>query len=276
MSELGQTERRLLRAIHSADQPTAEDRARIRAGVAARIGIASGAAAAIAAVASSANGLNAAAGMTSAVAGGAGVGSATTFAGLIGGSWKIGVVAVALASTAGGTAWMLARAPNVEDSERIVRLPVERAVGERPAPALGAAKSVPAMRDTGMSSVERGEVSQRTRERERSQVPARSGSGASSPPGKSSDLEAELQLLGEAQRALKDGNSAQALTVLEQHAVEHPNGALSKERAAVRAVALCTSGRMAEGARDARRFLAENPKSPMAIRVRGACFSRNK
>ena len=110
--------------------------------------------------------------------------------------------------------------------------------------------------------------------------PPRNRTRSADPPAsaerKPDELESELALLENAQQALKQGDSERALAALNQHASEHPGGALASERAGIRAVALCESGKTAEGKREARRFLSRNPKSPLAVRVRAACLGAKK
>lgn len=100
------------------------------------------------------------------------------------------------------------------------------------------------------------------------------GSTVAAPPasaGRRPDVEAELVLLGSAQRALSSGDAARALELTEQHARAFPSGTLAEERRATRIVALCALGRHSEGRHEAREFLARSGNSPLAERVRTAC-----
>lgn len=86
------------------------------------------------------------------------------------------------------------------------------------------------------------------------------------------DLSAELELLKRAQEALTSGNAVAAISLLDQHAKQFPASRLAHERRATRIFALCALGdRAADGRTQARAFLADFPKSPLARRVRSAC-----
>jgi hypothetical protein len=85
------------------------------------------------------------------------------------------------------------------------------------------------------------------------------------------DLDAELRLISAAQDALRRGDAAAALATLEQHRLQHPSGALTLEREALRAEALCRSGRVGEGKSLAARFAAQHPDSPLVHRLSTAC-----
>lgn len=89
--------------------------------------------------------------------------------------------------------------------------------------------------------------------------------------GSATEPGAELALIAAMQAALRAGNSAQALSLAEQHAQRFSRGELVQEREGVRAVARCRlaspSGRAALGAA----FLGRYPGSPYAARVRDAC-----
>lgn len=87
------------------------------------------------------------------------------------------------------------------------------------------------------------------------------------------DIEAELALLSQAQRALAAHRPDAALEALAKHGRLFPHGALQVERSGLRAVASCEAGSKS-GTQLANRFLAANPGSPLAARVRAACLSR--
>ncbi len=77
-----------------------------------------------------------------------------------------------------------------------------------------------------------------------------------------------------ATRALREGRPDDALGLLDEGGVAAPGRALTEERAAARAIALCDLGRSAEGRAAAESFAARFPRSPLAPRVRGACADR--
>ncbi len=81
----------------------------------------------------------------------------------------------------------------------------------------------------------------------------------------------ELALIQRATRALHRRAPARALGVLGEHARRFPSGVLAEERRALRVLSLCELGRTSEGVRERDRFLARHPRSPLAERVRAAC-----
>jgi hypothetical protein len=84
-------------------------------------------------------------------------------------------------------------------------------------------------------------------------------------------LQTEIQLLSSAQAALRDGGHDRALASLAEHAARFPNGALALERDAVRAIALCSSGRMNIGRSAATELAPRIAGSPLAARLERAC-----
>jgi hypothetical protein len=81
----------------------------------------------------------------------------------------------------------------------------------------------------------------------------------------------EAALLHAARGALAGGDAKAALALLDEHGARFPKGALVAERQAARVFALCALGRSIEARRAASAFLAQNPRSPLAGRVRDAC-----
>ncbi|MFO0610379.1 MAG: hypothetical protein U0324_44880 [Polyangiales bacterium] len=79
----------------------------------------------------------------------------------------------------------------------------------------------------------------------------------------------QLRLLGEAQAALRTGDTQRALAAAAECRRRHPNGALASEAEAVSLLASCASGRAVRD--DVARWLAASPRSPLAGRVRRAC-----
>jgi hypothetical protein len=86
-------------------------------------------------------------------------------------------------------------------------------------------------------------------------------------------LEAESRALAEVQRALRDGQPARALSLLDVADRAYPRGALVEERAAARVFALCALRRVSEAERAAKEFARKFPRSPHAERVRASCGS---
>ena len=81
------------------------------------------------------------------------------------------------------------------------------------------------------------------------------------------DLAAELALI----QAARAAESEQALVLLERHAREFPNGALSSEREALRAVASCTLDRLDDARVAVERLSALEPGPLLRKRVQAAC-----
>lgn len=77
-------------------------------------------------------------------------------------------------------------------------------------------------------------------------------------------LAREVALLSRATTALRAGNPALALKALDEHQHRFPNGALSEERRAARARALCSLGRMEEGRRQLSQLTPGTPASALA------------
>ena len=259
----------LLSGAREGLEPTRDDRRRIRAGVAAQLGLVATvtAASAGASSASSVVGLSSAAATTTALgaAGGAGTGAAaaalTTTTGV--------TVAKALGSllflaALGGGALYFSRdeppasapsaaktvtAPSTSVEDRgvaptppILAEPLAAATAESSAPVVATAPAAP----KHSSKV----------------APAEPAEGA---------LTVETRLVSDARTAARAGDSSRALALLEQHARRFPGGVLAEERDAERAVLLCTSGRTGEGRTRAARFFRDYPKSALGANVRARC-----
>ena len=89
-------------------------------------------------------------------------------------------------------------------------------------------------------------------------------------------IERELALIGAAQLALREGDPNQALALLQQHTREFPDGALTQERLAARAIALCRIGDYATGRSAAEDLARRAPSSPLLARARQACDPREQ
>lgn len=81
-------------------------------------------------------------------------------------------------------------------------------------------------------------------------------------------LAEEVALLSKATSALHSGRAQEALSVLAEHQRRFPAGALSPQRRAARARALCQLGRMAEARAELARL---DESSPLASRTREFC-----
>jgi len=84
-------------------------------------------------------------------------------------------------------------------------------------------------------------------------------------------LAEETALVARAQSALASGRYDEALSALDDHQRRFPNGVLSQERNGARLLALCGSGRRAQAHDAVAAFLAREPSSPLASRLRSVC-----
>jgi hypothetical protein len=84
-------------------------------------------------------------------------------------------------------------------------------------------------------------------------------------------LEAEVALLGRGREAWRSGDAEQALALINEHARRYPDGALREEREAFRVALLCALGRTQEARAARDRFLVGFPDSAHAPGVTAAC-----
>lgn len=103
------------------------------------------------------------------------------------------------------------------------------------------------------------------------QEPRAAESAPAQAPAPAPSVKAELVLIRRASQALRSGDAAGALQLLERHQREYPRGALSIERRGLRVFVLCRLGATAEARRERDRFLQIAGDSPMAADVRKAC-----
>ncbi len=82
-------------------------------------------------------------------------------------------------------------------------------------------------------------------------------------------LAGETSLLRDADQALRAGNAARALTLLDEHASRYPRGVLAPERNAERVLARCKLGQL--DAKGAQSYLGSHANSPFAARIVDAC-----
>jgi hypothetical protein len=86
--------------------------------------------------------------------------------------------------------------------------------------------------------------------------------------------ESELDLIDAALVQLRSGSGTGALTLLDRHATQYPRGRFRTEREGLRVLALCESGRLAEGHSAQARFLHSASDAPIAAQVRVACVEK--
>jgi hypothetical protein len=232
VSDLHPDTQSLLDAARDAHDPSAADRARIRAKVAARVGAGAFA-------------------TTAAVAGASGTAR---------GALKAGIAAVVGgAILVGGLWWKSAHEP--QPAPPIQTAPVVAAPAPTPTPVVDPGLEPATVPVESLAPVIEKRVAQ----------PAPVATDTQPRQEGQSTLEAELALLRDAKKALDDGDSSRALGILDEHQRRFPNGILVEERASTRVLALCAAGRTAEARASAQDFLAKYPRSPSAPRVRASC-----
>jgi hypothetical protein len=104
-------------------------------------------------------------------------------------------------------------------------------------------------------------------------APASAAPAANSPRAperRAPTLASELALLDTARRALRRGDPAAALALLDRHAREFASAQLADEAAVIRVEALASQGNRAGAHAAARRFLEAHPGSPHADRIESA------
>jgi hypothetical protein len=170
------------------------------------------------------------------------------------------VLAVAMpVAAAGGVAWYAS-----------VNRPAARSLELTPAVPTGAAISAPA----ALPQAEETPVPPEE------PAPAQAAATPDRPAASTTDsnsggqIRQEVALLSRAQAELSRGRAQQALEALKEHAQRFPRGALTNERIATRARALCALGRTQEANADLDRMERLNPGSPYWVRAREACSGK--
>jgi hypothetical protein len=273
MSHRSREAQALLDAARPDEDPSDADRARLRGAVFARIGAAA-AASAITTTAAQAGAGAVTAGASAGLAGKVAIGLLVV-AGLGGGAVAVGGVprtaevparsaiagwareAAEPARTAAASPASAALAPTAEGVSTAASADV--AAGEK------AAAPPPGETGAGEKAIAAGKPSAGAPDAMPGEVAA---------PTKRSELDAESALLRRAQTELSAGRTDEALRLLAEHERSFSDGALREERAAGRVLALCQAGKAAEARALAEQFLRDNPSSPLAARVRGACAQK--
>lgn len=83
----------------------------------------------------------------------------------------------------------------------------------------------------------------------------------------------EVELLAEAQRRLSQGDAPRALELAYQHRARYPSSALRAERLAVEVLASCGLNQRAQAEHALRQFLRVAPSSPLRPRLEASCAS---
>lgn len=246
MDELSPGARSLLQAADTYDDPSAEDAARVRRAVMARVGAIGVTAAVVTAgstQAKAASVMSLTAKLTAALA---------VTAGGVAATWTyVDHVRepVAASVPAPPTAKVKSTAKPAAPAEREAPVVTPEVLAEEEAPAVKAPRSLP--------RAPRAEVAVEKPEPVKAEpTPA--------------DLEAEMRLIRGADTALRSGRASDALALLAQHRAEHPRASLAHEREGLRAIAQCQLGAPGASAA-AQRFIERSPRSPLAARLRSAC-----
>lgn len=257
MSELGPEAREILRNGRNGDDPLPADRARIHAALMATIAASAAITAASAANAAASAELPASVGL-----------SKSLVSSLFGSAFGKGLLILGLGVAGLGSwwAWPQPKSNSIPPVSTITQQPIlslsapaepppmvipVEVLGDKPAPmAAGGATAVAPEKPLLV---------------EEKPPP----SEAVAPPPDS--LVVETQRLREAHGAMRDGDPEKALALLSEEAAEAEGQKLREERAAARVLALCKLGRVDEAHAEAAAFLAQNPQSPLADRVRAAC-----
>ncbi len=258
MSELDPEGRALFRGARRDLAPSEADRARVEEALAVRFGVAAAAGAAVAGAATSASAsvAPAAAGIVGVSGGATTAGAAATAGGasalLLATKW---VGAAALVGVLGATGTAAYRATWRSTSTSTPTSTPTPTTTTTPTPT-----PTPAPTPTP--------VVMAPPPREQETPRPRVARAAAATAGSVGD---ETRMIRDADAALRSGDAARALTLLDAHAHSYPNGVLAEERAVERIFALCKLGRDDDARREGHRFLDAHPESPLAGSVAASC-----
>jgi hypothetical protein len=237
MDQLDQDAQRLLSRVRAAREPKADDKARMDALLAASLGLAAGTSAVTAAASLPKGGVT-------------GLGLKAALASTL----------LTLAGFGGYFGWQAARESVQPTAAGVVAPP--------PAPA---APSVPAGEAVGEVA---GAVAAAA-EPQTAEAPATEQQPTAAAPKRvvlKATLPEELDLLHEAQLRWRSGDAAEALKLLRRHQQRFPRSQLASERNALTALSLCTLGRYSQGRKQARRIIAQEPRSPLRASLEETCL----
>jgi len=248
MNDLTSEARDLLEAARGGDEPTAEDRLRVRRALSASLG----AGAAVVATSSVAAAHAAAPAATLSAASGS-LGAAKV-AFWVGAGLVVGL-------TSAGAMVMTFRSPGNDPAPQPARAATPSPV-LAPAPTtIVAGAAPPAASDAPEPA-----------------APARAPEPAASRPNASatarsprSSLPAEMALLESARAALGRGDARAALGFLDEHERAFPDGAMTEERLASEVFAWCALGDRMSASRAAQELIRRAPASPLRARVLDSC-----
>lgn len=265
MSELSRDARTLIETSRASAGPSERDKERVRERLVAELGVGAFALASSAALSSTQTG--------------AGLAKLTKIAS----AWW--VKGVAVAALAGGSAAYVTSAPVTSSAPRAAREhapPVAHEARPAHAASLLARAEVTLLDERAHDeplAFEAGAVRAGDRQAPRAQVGTERRAHRSRARAQATDVvrdaapastvSAELALLGQAQRALREGRAQAALELAREHAQRFPAGALHEEQRGIETLARCLLGERPEAS--ARAFLERAPSSPLAARVRKEC-----
>ncbi len=256
MTELSPVARALIDAGAPGDQPTADDRARIRGRLSAQLGAAALGAGVVTSVAAHATSASAAS-TTAATKGLASIGFWGATGKLFIGASIVGVASATL--LVGVPASPKETAKGSAPSATVVQgAPRPAQPAEVPAPAVGALVMPDALESEREGAEEKREV--------RVQRPRRAARSAGPAP---ESLAEELSLIGAAQAALRRGDAPGALEAVEAHQTRFAHGALREERQAVQMIARCMLGERDDAALAS--YLEQAADGPLKQRVVQRC-----
>jgi hypothetical protein len=270
MSELSPEARALIAKASGLDDPSPDDRARVRDELMQKLGAGAFAAAAVcvvstSAVASSSAGTGATTSLTTGAAVAKGGASALGLGKLLIAAGVVTAASTALVVTTHPPAATPARAPHVLAPASVAGTAQELGAELEPPPPAPTQATTKPSAEPARTAPAPSRARARIRE-EPPQPPPEAQGGVS--------LKDELESLGRAQRALSDGRAADALRMAEQHLHRFPSGSMRAEAFAVEALARCALGE--DAAAVASRFAKQAPDSLLKARVDAACGSNQE
>ncbi|HEY3497689.1 MAG TPA: hypothetical protein VGK73_23485 [Polyangiaceae bacterium] len=233
--ELDLEARRLLELTRAGRTPTSEDKLRVERLLSKSLGLAA----------------------LSATAGAAGSAGAKPAAAALPLKWTLGLALPVLAA-AGAASYFHVRTPH--DSSEI----------DRRAPVVAPAPTLPAPRPPEQAPRRALEAAP-VPAPERAEPPSTRRAVPGEKPKKNETLDAELDLLHEAQAKWRSRDANAALALLAEHRKRFPQSELRLEREALRVLALCAAGRTAEAKEVAGRAFKNAPRSPLRASVEESC-----
>ncbi|HMY16576.1 MAG TPA: hypothetical protein PKA58_09670 [Polyangium sp.] len=263
MSELGPEAQEILQNGRDGDNPTSADRARIRGALMSAIAAGAAATAAGQAEAAVEIGLPASAGATKPVV--------TSIFGTVFAK-GIAILCLGVAGTGAWLAWPKGNSAQAPRPPPNSEKPVDSAMVATAAPLITPASSAEVAPEKPLAPMPA--ASTLASVAKPPPAPSTASTAEVDDPVESADsLLAETDRLRKAHGAMREGDPEKALTLLSEQAAEGEGQKLREERSAARVLALCKLGRVAEAQAEAAAFLAQNPQSPLADRVRKACPS---